>query len=966
MPSSIPSTVVDDDDDICPVCDGECTCHKQPSTPYHPPPISSTSPHHRPILKIKLPAHTTQPASSSSSSALIHDPAPVPAPPVPKRRGRPPKNPHAVSTASTSTYQRPKPSVPRRPPPPKKKQTTRKKPSKRKQVQSTDSSDLTDVDETDDLNTPAQFPTFLPASAIPSIVSNSSASEDSDDGDLSASSGFLTDSSIEAEEENFIVTEEERARVRRELFGDDSLFKRRDNRNDNWVIRPRKTSVGAPSDVDMDIDDEDATEDDDEDDDDDDQDEDEEDEDGADSSVAAAAAAGPSRIYSGLATSWSDEDDDEESSFDADLFFANLSDSERTRTDSDGDDESGSTTQSNDDPAQDGDHSDLEGIAASIIPHLRQQGFINLPFEVAEGWDGQVVFTNGINESGGFTYLDASDFDVIAPPDMSAEPSTDDGDVDMFSTDADEEGYEQDVDLDTAEGEGDGDTTDEDLVGDDDLPNERAMRLFNTPFSFSTLSSINPLSTMSPVATARRRNNSVDSSLDSPRPADILAGRVSSNVIWEDEADAHDHSDELVNTEDSFDKERRERDRIKRGGMPRSGVFQPEPSETGSSARQAIIDDSHKDVPSPHPRFRGRIGHGVLGRHKPNMSQSSVSSGFDSLLQRSFDSTPLRPSSLPPPSTKFSISSDLPVSSYNSDIPLAAATITSPEPGNVSPPTQPIDLSDVLDPSFLAPESNNHTESSVPPPDTPTTSLSSAGYMSSTDNEDQVNQRHIRNLDRWDLISVGAFRKTREAIVIGSPGHGHGYVSDVPGTPGGWSDSAVVNGDMDFGYGYGRYKNVLRASPLTTMLWHNKNGQKLQQMQRSVEGGDDGGGGFSPELLPIGGGSGSRDGDRTPTSASHPSGSGTGSGLQPAFSVKPSSKSKKEMKKERKLKRRNGAGTHNLNRHTSQQQQRHQHHHTTKMRQHHSHGHYGNTKSRSMGSVQRTNFFSSPVPMLSL
>ncbi|KAK7445444.1 hypothetical protein VKT23_014863 [Stygiomarasmius scandens] len=881
--SSLNTSLVPDEDELCIVCDGECTCHK---------------PQHRPVLKIKLP------------------PPPKQQPPtLPKRRGRPPKNPNA-------------PPASRRPKQPPKKPAQKKKPLKRKRVETSSESDLTDVDTNDDDDEP-QFPTFVPASAIPYIASNSSASEDSEDS--SSSSGFDTDSSIEEEEENYILAEEERARVRRELFGDESLFKRRDNRNDNWVIHPRKTSVGASSDVDMDVDDSDATEDDDEDDDDEEEEEDDED----DEDGAGSSAAGPSHTYSGLATSWSDNDD-QESSFDADLFFANLSDSERTTTDSD----SGSTTQS-DDATQDGDQSDLEGIAASIIPHLRQQGLINLPFEVAEGWDGQVVFTNGIAESG-FGYLDAPDFDVTAPPEMSASPSAD-GDVDMLSTDADEEGYEQDVDLDTAEGEGDGDTTDEDLVGDDDLPNERAMRLFNTPFSFSNLSSINPLSTMSPVATARRRNNSIDSSFDSPRPADILAGRIS-NVIWEDEAEAHDHSDEHIEIEDSFEKERRERDRARRGGMPRSGVFEVETSMDGSKACQAIIDDQRKDVPSPHPpRFKGGIGHGVFGMARHKMS-SSISSGFDSLLRRSLNTTPLRPSSLPPPSTR--LSSDLPVSAYNSDVPLA---FTSPEPGNVSPPTQPIDLSDVLDPSFLAAADQFNDESSLPPPDTPTQSLAD---MSSTDTEDQVNQRYMRNLDRWDLISVGAFRKTREAIVVGSPGPGRDYVSDVPGTPGGWSDSAPgPSGNFDYGYGYGRYKNVLRASPLSTMLWHNKNGQKLQQMQRSEQGV------FSPELLPVG----SRDGDRTPTNAQHPSGSG--SGLQPAFSAK-SSKSKKEMKKERKLKRKSGAGIHD--RHTSQQQQRHQHHHTTKMRQHHSHGHYGNMKSRSMGSAQRTNFFSSSVPSLSI
>ncbi|KAF5355318.1 hypothetical protein D9758_006010 [Tetrapyrgos nigripes] len=894
MPSSVHTTVDEDDDDICPVCDGDCTCHS-----YHPRP----SPQQRPVLKIKLP-----PKPQTTSVVALGGAAPPP----PKRRGRPPKNPNAA--ASSSTYRRPKPSATnRRPPPPPKKSSTKKKAApKRKRVESSDSSDLTDVETIDDLEPPSQFPTFLPASALPSIASTSSADEDSDSS--SSCSDFDTDSDIEAEEESFIVAQEERARNPSKNVETIETT--------TGLYAHAKNSVGAPSDVDMDVD-SDATEDDDEEDEDEEEDDDEEDdEDGMDSSAADPFP------YPGLATSWSDEEEeDEESSFDADLFFANLSDSEHGSSDLDG-----SSTQS-DDAAQDGDQSDLEGIAASIIPHLRQQGMINLPFEVAEGWDGQVVFTNGTAETG-LGYLDASDFDVIAPPDASASPSAaGDADVDMTSTDPDEEGYEQDVDVDTAEGEGEGDTTDEDLVGDDDLPNERAMRLFNTPFSFSSLSSINPLSTMSPVATSRRRNSSI-SSVDSPRPADILAGRVS-NVIWEDSAEELDRSDEHNEAEDPIEKEK---ERVERGGMPRRGTFEVAVPNNGKKARQAIIDDQHKVVPSPHPRFKRGIGHGVLGmgRHRTSLSQSSTSSGYQSILQRC--AMPLRTSSLPPPSTRFPMSSDLPVSSYNSDVPLAVA---SSDPADISPSAMPIDLSDVLDPSFLASADSTelyHTEMSLPPPDTPTTCLSGgAGDMSPTETEDPLNQRHMRNLDRWDLISVGAFRKTREAIVVGSPESR--YVSDVPVTPGGWSDTD---------YGNNRYQSVMKASPLTTMLWHNKNGQRLQQMQRS--------GPFSPELLPVGGSS--NDGDRTPTTSDA---IGTGSGLQPAFMTP---KSKKEMKKERKLKRKNGAGAHTSHRHASHQEQRHQHHHTSKMRQHHNHNHYANTKSRSTGSVQR--FFSSPVPSLSI
>jgi hypothetical protein len=163
----------------------------------------------------------------------------------------------------------------------------------------------------DDDNESGQFPTFVAASDL----SPSSASDSSDSG--SESSSFDSDSSLEAEEESYILAEQRRhdkARVRRELLGDES-HRRKDahNNNNNWVIRPRKKSVGL-SDVDMDGDSDDHTED---------EDEDEEEELCDEEEDEETDGQAPSVIYTGLATGWSD---DEESSFDADIFFDNLSD----------------------------------------------------------------------------------------------------------------------------------------------------------------------------------------------------------------------------------------------------------------------------------------------------------------------------------------------------------------------------------------------------------------------------------------------------------------------------------------------------------------------------------------------------------------------------------------------------------------------------------------------------------------
>lgn len=650
VPTPLSADDEEEDSDICPVCEGECICHHN-SRALAPPPFldghaqsavstmasSSTTPvpPSKPILpslKIRLTvpqsmlgkkrAPTSQfkkPKNLGGTTfAIVNDDEYVSSPfsapgkallsqsmastsrihadvQVPKRRGRPPKAVVAArelaakaaetQVASSSKNISPlqpksrllqrKPTIPKnkmRPTVPKlqakfkARGTTVKSSgasSKRRRVESSESSsELSDIDQSygyDDDGQSVQFPTFMSASALSSLSSGSSS-------DSSSSSGFDTDSSIEAEEENFIVTEESRgrdkARMRRELLGEEGQ-KKGESQND-WVIRPRKKSEGL-SDVDMDGD-TDATEDEDE------EEEDEEVEDDEEETDDLSTGTG----YVGLATGWSE--DDEEDSFDADLFFANLSDSE---------DRSGSSAPSDDEGGEDGDQSDLETMShseaslAALFPHLRQN-LENLPFEATESWDGQIVFSNGLTEGQGIIDMD---FEVNAAQfvaEASPEPSQD-SDVEMATTsEPDEGGYEEDADADG----GAGDTTDEELVGDDDLPNERAMRLFNLPFS---VSAINPMSTMSPTVSPGPRDRipfRSQTHLDSPKPSDILSGKV----FWD--------SDEPEEYDDSLSKSRSLSS--SRSG-PRTGTFEP-PRE----ARQAVIDGTNKEVPSPHPRFRGR------------------------------------------------------------------------------------------------------------------------------------------------------------------------------------------------------------------------------------------------------------------------------------------------------------------------------------------------------------------------
>lgn len=472
------------------------------------------------------------------------------------------------------------------------KAVARSSPLKRKATALSDNdteSDLTDLDEQgldDDEIDDAEsmhYPTFMSAS----VMSTSTFSEDSET--ASSSSGFDSDSdsSLEAEEENFILNEErrhEKARVRRELLGGDG-HKRKDGQND-WVIRSRKQSVD-PEEVEMEVD-SDATEDEEDDEEEGDDESDEDDE---------MDESGPGG-YAGVATGWS-EDEGEESSFDADLFFANLSDST-----ADGDSTS------------DDEFADPSDADAAMIGPAEAGGRVQpdgLPFEVSHGWDGQIVFTNGVGE--GHALLD-HDFELSAAQlvDDSASPSQD-SDFEMQTTEGENDGEYEDMD-DQQEGESDdGDTTDDDYVDNNGLPTQRMLELFRWPAS---LSSIDPMSTVSPTVSPspqnrRRKRSDTTSSKDphSPRPADILAGKI----FWAD-------SDE----QDRDDSSEGRRASSIRGGPPTMGRF-----EAGQDhPRRAILNGLNKDVPSPFPRVK----------HKKRSSSYSdcVSTMFQTVIDQDANS----------------------------------------------------------------------------------------------------------------------------------------------------------------------------------------------------------------------------------------------------------------------------------------------------------------------------------------
>lgn len=530
----------DDDEDICPVCDGQCTCHNNNNN-------DAARLQLKP-LKIKL----TLPKSllpllknnAQTTSGFANDGYPS----VPRKRGRPPKilprlsSTHHNSKRSKTTKTKLRQSI-------KARAALAKRLARSKIIQEDESSSssLTDVATRMDMDVqdPSHYPTFVSASALASLESSAPSSSDSDSDD-----GRLTIEKVKDKER-------EKARMKRELFGggggdDDELCRKRVGnhdwgfadgnpnytRNNQWVIRSRKKSVGLSENegegMQVDSETTEGSDDDDE----------EDEEDGEEDGERVVDPGGEDDLklhgsYFPLGTSWSEdeeregednkEDDDDESSFDADLFFRHLYDSSSSSS------SSSSGCESGDEDSEDSDATRTEESVAMMGPlqlhHTHAQAAAALPFEVAESWDGGVVFTNGLKDLDGVMGMDWS-FEVEAERvgrrrgkkekgkgrkrkggkgGKRRELIGHSGDVDMISSDGyleedGEFGYEDeedvgflgffeasadptsDIDTDGTAGEetpggggGSGDTTDEDLVGEDMLPNEKAMRMFRFP-----------------------------------------------------------------------------------------------------------------------------------------------------------------------------------------------------------------------------------------------------------------------------------------------------------------------------------------------------------------------------------------------------------------------------------------------------------------------------------------------------
>jgi hypothetical protein len=557
-------SAVDDDDDqvFCVVCEGECICGAvaagnasriavlMDSTPsaYSPrvsPPVvgPSSSAKSMPSLKIKLPAGLLSKARASSSSTHTRsDRTLVNA----KRLGRPAKPDSSARKLKSATKIKPAARLPARPPLAKKSAALKKKRKNRAAVpwecSDSEASDLDATmldafeDDPADFLPPAHLPTFVPASAVDSSAADSSES----DSDSSLTSGFGSDASMLAEEEDFIVADQrhkERGRVKKD---DPSPPVQ-----NNWEIKPRMRSVSLEDDMDVDSGEETEA--------DDDGDEDVQETDGVEDDRGSRRP---------VATTWSDG---EQSELDAELFFANLG--------------SGSSSSDDDEQNTPEDASTFPASPAVTGPAGLTFGPL-LPLENASTWDAEAGFSGFDNLP---TFVDANLAGLLEPEDESSASDIDEGPFVSFSDgcERDDEGEEGEEDGEWSD-EDAGATTDEDLVDEIGLPTAQAMAIFKMPVAPASLAAVAPLATVSPYIPRvghRRRPPYA--------PADILAGRGDPDM--EGDSDEHDH-DGLPT--------RRARSAswsTSRGGVryPRMGRFDP------SNARQAVIDGKTPDVPSP-------------------------------------------------------------------------------------------------------------------------------------------------------------------------------------------------------------------------------------------------------------------------------------------------------------------------------------------------------------------------------
>lgn len=430
--------------------------------------------------------------------------------------------------------------------------------------------------------------------------------------------------------------------------------------------------------------------------------------------------------------------------------------------------------------------------------------------------------------------------------------------------------------------ESDGETTEDELVDANGLPNEKAMMLFRWPAPVST---VDPLSTVSPLdnelhdspGASQTLRMALASMSATPTPSDILAGRISMEDIEEIEMGADRHADSMrAGGSDSR----------RTPGFPTMGRFTTCPSGVSSPGRHAVIDGNGAAIPSPYPRSRA-----ARSKRRSPTRASTVRIRLDFPTFGGLIYLPNQESDARLPKVSVQVPSSDERGQQHSQ------AQTSDDPSS----TEAIDLDDVLDAAFL---------DSEPSLDEPGTPSQSNNWLSPS------TPSHSENLNRWDRIPVATFRRTRETPMLES----------TPGSDNGLANlySALLSNEM-----LGTPKSKSTKPKGSSSKRYGRNGAASNALV------------ISPVLLPV------LDGDRTPT--------GGGQSLYNPFLQHDNShqqKSRRELRKDKAMLKRKMLAK---NPHPSPR------HH-----QQHSHRqHLPNMKTRGTNSVQRTHS-TSHIPHLNL
>jgi hypothetical protein len=526
LPSPYSYTVMqnDDDDDICPVCESDCTCNATLAPQQQlPQPPQTTQP-----LKIRLTLppklfsslqnqkQTTSVAALDGGLAASANTDAIPPLPLPKKRGRPTKleaearrlaalraaehdnQQQRLTRPRTSRHAGPhiKSSIKKR------QQVKTERRKSKKIVYPTSSTDSETEPRT------SSFATFSSSFAS---TSKAAGLESDDSSSLSSLPDPGDESSLEAEEERYVIKQhEERMRMRQERQGGESE-NRRTSRN-SWEQRAHARSassgLGDRMDEDTDSDSDSEVE--------------GEEEDGdADEEADEADGEGEMDDEEMFATRASVyESDDEEG--DADLFFASLSDSDSSINGFDQVFEAPADDDSDDTPVE------------SVVPVDRLDP-LALFGHLSKG-DLAAVFVK--ESESHYPFIDSGGFamgmlDIDFELSVVAQQQRQSSQTGMFATDGivvdDDEEMWIPTEEDEEEEQSDcGDTTDEDLVSMRGIHTPGGIVLFRVPTP--PVSAIDPLSTLSPIckrkkSSAKKHKQFTKSKMSmthAPKPHDIL------------------------------------------------------------------------------------------------------------------------------------------------------------------------------------------------------------------------------------------------------------------------------------------------------------------------------------------------------------------------------------------------------------------------------------------------------------